>query len=136
MAKRTRSWGTVRVVTLLVIVLVLLLPAPPRAQGAGQGTPFTLVTSEGRQALPTTRVGGRELIALEDLRRLFGVTVREDALAGGVTVSYQGRTIVASADRPMASVSGRIVTLPSPVDPGPLTTPVPPVTKNGDSLVS
>ncbi len=110
-----RSWGTVRVVTLLVLLLVLLLPAPPRAQDAGPGAPFTLITSDGRQTLPTTRVGGRELVALEDVQRLFGVTVREDALAGGVTVSYQGRTIVASADRPMASVDGRIVTLPSPV---------------------
>jgi len=115
MAKRMRSWGTVRVVTLLVIVLVLLLPAPPRAQDAGQGTPLTLVTSEGRQPLPTTSVNGRDLVALEDVQRLFGVTVREDARAGAITVSYQGRNIVASADRPMASVDGRIVTLPSPV---------------------
>jgi N-acetylmuramoyl-L-alanine amidase len=107
--------GTVRLVTSLVVLLVLLLAAPPRAQDAGPGTPLTLVTNEGRQEVPTTRVGGQDLVALEDVQRHFGVTVREDALAGGVTVSYQGRTIVASADRPMASVDGRIVTLPSPV---------------------
>ena len=58
---------------------------------------------------------GRELIALDDVAAFFQVTVREDALAGGFTVSYRGKTIVASADQPMASVDGRIVTLPSPV---------------------
>ena len=40
--------------------------------------------------------------------------MREDTLAGGVTVTYRGRTIVMSADQPMASVSGRVVALPSP----------------------
>src|SRR6185436_6476329 len=40
--------------------------------------------------------------------------VREDTLAGGLTLTYKGRTIVVSGDRPMASVSGRVVTLPSP----------------------
>jgi N-acetylmuramoyl-L-alanine amidase len=58
---------------------------------------------------------GRELIALDDLATFFHVVVREDALAGGFTVTYRGKTIVASADQPMASVDGRIVTLPSPV---------------------
>jgi len=41
--------------------------------------------------------------------------VREDQLAGGVTVSYKGRTIVASADQTIASVNGRVVSLPSPI---------------------
>ena len=41
--------------------------------------------------------------------------MREDALVGGITVTYKGRTIVASADQAMASVNGRVVTLPAPV---------------------
>src|SRR6185436_1718935 len=45
---------------------------------------------------------------------LFRVTVREDPLTGGVTIAYMGRTIVASTDQPMASVNGRVVTLPAP----------------------
>jgi len=55
-----------------------------------------LITREGRRAVPTTVVSGQELIGLDDLATLFQVTVREDALAGGVTLSYRGRTIVAS----------------------------------------
>jgi N-acetylmuramoyl-L-alanine amidase len=60
-------------------------------------------------------LSGQELIALDDVAALFGVTVREDALAGGITVTYRGRTIVMSAEQPMASVGGRVVALPSPV---------------------
>jgi len=85
------------------------------AQGSPPPAPLMLITREGRRAVPTTVVSGQELIGLDDLATLFQVTVREDALAGGVTLSYRGRTIVASADQPMASVNGRVVTLPSPV---------------------
>jgi N-acetylmuramoyl-L-alanine amidase len=60
-------------------------------------------------------LSGQELIALDDVAGLFQVTVAEDSLTGGVTVSHRGRTIVASADQPMASVNGRVVTLPSPL---------------------
>ena len=38
---------------------------------------------------------GREVVALDDVASLFQVSVKEDTLAGGVTVSYRGRTIVA-----------------------------------------
>ena len=58
---------------------------------------------------------GREVVALDDVATLFQVTVKEDTLADGVTVSYRGRTIVASANRALASVDGRVVSLPSPV---------------------
>jgi hypothetical protein len=76
--------------------------------------PFTLVSREGRRPVATTIANGQELIALDDVASLFQVAVREDTLAGGITVTYRGRTIVLSADQPMASVSGRVVTLPAP----------------------
>ena len=93
---------------------MLLLAAFPQAQGTPPGTPLTLITREGRRPVPTTMLSGQELIALDDVAALFQVMVREDALTGGLTISYQGQTIVASVDQPMASVSGRIVTLPAP----------------------
>jgi N-acetylmuramoyl-L-alanine amidase len=65
--------------------------------------------------VPTTILNGQEFIALDDVASLFQVAVREDALVGGVTVTYKGRTVVASTDQPMASVNGRVVTLPAPV---------------------
>ena len=93
---------------------MLLLASLPQAQGTPPATPLTLHSREGRRAVPTTIVDGRELIALDDVASLFQVSVREDTLAGGLTVTYKGRTIVASVDQPMASVSGLIVALPSP----------------------
>ena len=99
----------------LVALLCVAFATPPRAQDTSTPAPLTLVSRDGRRTIPTVMSNGRELIALDDLAAFFQVTVREDALAGGFTVSYRGKTIVASADQPMASVDGRIVTLPSPV---------------------
>jgi N-acetylmuramoyl-L-alanine amidase len=73
-----------------------------------------LLTREGRRPIPTILQSGQELIALDDVASLFQVTIKEDTLAGGVTVTYKGRTVVASMQQPMASVNGRLVALPSP----------------------
>jgi len=63
----------------------------------------------------STILNGQEFIGLDDLAALLQLTAREDALAGGVTVTYKGRTVVASTDQPMASINGRVVTLPAPI---------------------
>lgn len=94
-------------------ILLLLLASLLQAQGTPPSTPLTLVSREGRRPVPTTITGGQELIALDEVASLFQVSVREDTLAGGLTVTYRGRTIVMSTDQPMASVSGRVVALPS-----------------------
>jgi N-acetylmuramoyl-L-alanine amidase len=98
----------------LVALLCFALATPQRAQDAAPA-PLTLVSKDGRRTVPTVTIGGRELIALDDVASLFQVAVRDDSLAGGFTITYRGKTIVASADQPMASVDGRIVTLPSPI---------------------
>jgi hypothetical protein len=107
--------ASVRTRGALVALLCIALVTPPRAQDASAPPPLTLVSKDGRRTVPTVTSNGRELIALDDIAMFFQVAVREDALAGGFTLSYRGKTIVASADQPMASVDGRIVTLPSPV---------------------
>jgi N-acetylmuramoyl-L-alanine amidase len=104
----------VRATTLLATLLVLVLASPPHAQDASP-TPLTLVSRDGRRTVPTVLQGGREMVALDEVAGLFQVSVKEDTLAGGITVSYRGRTIVASANRLLVSVDGRVVTLPSPV---------------------
>ena len=76
--------------------------------------PYTVVTTSGRQPLGVQVVGGQEMVALDDLARLFGLTVREDALAGGLTVTVNGQTIVLSPQQPLASVAGRMISLPAP----------------------
>jgi N-acetylmuramoyl-L-alanine amidase len=104
-----------RTAALSVIAVVLVLVCGPSAQGTAPASPLTLVTREGRRAVASTILNGQEFIGLDDLGALFMLTVREDALAGGVTVTYKGRTVVASTDQPMASINGRVVTLPAPI---------------------
>ena len=99
--------------TALVSVSALLLAALLQAQGTPPVAPLTLISRDARRPVPTTMSGGQELIALDDVASLFQVTVGEDTLAGGITISARGRTVVLSADQPMASVSGRVVALPA-----------------------
>src|SRR5262249_57950721 len=44
---------------------------------------------------------------------MFQVNVREESL-GNITATYKGKTIVLTPDQPLASVSGRLVSLPAP----------------------
>src|SRR5690349_4971117 len=99
---------------LLVIVLLLVGPAAPapEAQGTAPAVPFTLLSREGRRPVPTTILNGQELIAVDTIASLFQVAVREDA--GGLALTYRGRTAVLSQEQPMASVNGRVVSLPAP----------------------
>ena len=96
------------------VAILVLLTALVGAQ-APAATSYTLVSREGRRALPATVVGGDEVVALDDVASAFQATLKEDALAGGVTLTYRGRTIVAAANQATVSVNGRVAALPSPV---------------------
>lgn len=96
---------------MLLMVPVLFV----QAQGTPPPAPLTLIAREGRRAVPTVMVSGQELIGLDEVTTLFQVAVAEDAPTGSVTVTYRGRTIVLSSTQPIASVNGRVVTMPAPV---------------------
>lgn len=95
-------------------MLLLLLAAPPQAQ-TPPATPLTLVSREGRRPIASSLVNGREVVSLDEVAALFPVAIKEDAAAGGVILTYRGRSIVFSANQSIASVDGRVVSLPSPV---------------------
>jgi N-acetylmuramoyl-L-alanine amidase len=77
-----------------------------------------VLSKDGRRSLPTTVVNEQDFVALDDLAAMFQLTVREDAL-GAITVSYKGKTIVLTLDQALASVSGRLISLPAPPARGP-----------------
>jgi N-acetylmuramoyl-L-alanine amidase len=74
---------------------------------------LTLLSKDGRRTLPLAMVGDQEFVGLDDLASAFQLAVREDAL-GAITVSYKGKTIVLTPDQALASVAGRLVSLPAP----------------------
>ncbi len=75
--------------------------------------PYTVLTREGRRPLAARVMGGQEMFALDDLARLFDLTIREDAAAGGLTVTARNQTIVLSPGQGLASVGGRLISLPA-----------------------
>jgi N-acetylmuramoyl-L-alanine amidase len=75
--------------------------------------PYTVVSRDARRPLATRVMGGQEMFALDDLARLFNLAVREDAAAGGLSISAGAQTIVLSTQQPLASVAGRMISLPA-----------------------
>ena len=111
-ALRATAASTIALSLLLLAALLRAQGAPPAAAPA---LPLMLISRDARRPVPTTIVGGQELVALDDIATLLGVSLREDTAAGGITVTYRTRSIALSADQAMASVAGRVVALPSPV---------------------
>jgi N-acetylmuramoyl-L-alanine amidase len=77
-----------------------------------QSPPLTVLSKDARRTLATTFIGDQEFVALDDVAAMFQLSVREDGL--GITATYKGRTIVLTPDQPLASVAGRLVSLPAP----------------------
>ena len=80
--------------------------------GQDASTPLTLLSRDGREAIPLTIVNSRPYIALADLATTFQLTVREET--GAVTVAAGDRIIVLTVDRSLASADGQLVSLPAP----------------------
>jgi N-acetylmuramoyl-L-alanine amidase len=53
------------------------------------------------------------MFSLDDLASLFQLTVKEDALAGGLIVTVRNQSIVLTPGQSLASVGGRLISLPA-----------------------
>src|SRR5437773_7614750 len=84
-------------------------PAPSSSAAAA---PLTLLSREGRRAIQLTVVGDQEFVALDELASVFQLAVREDSL-GAITVTYKGKTIILTPDQALASVAGKLISLPA-----------------------
>lgn len=81
---------------------------------AAQAPSLTVLSREGRKPLPLTTINNQEYVAVDDINATFGTTSREDRLAGGLTITARGQSIVLTADQNVVSVGGRLVSLPAP----------------------
>ena len=98
-------------VALLTCLNLFASTAPPESQAQGQATGLRVLSREGSRTLPTVTINNQEYVALDEVANNFGLTLREDRLAGGVTATAGAQSIIITADQPVASVSGRLVSL-------------------------
>ncbi len=96
---------------LLIAALAAVYAGATAAQTPQSAAPYTVLSREGRRPLAVRTMGGQEMVALDDLARLFDLVVREDAAAGGLTITVRSQTIVLTSGQPLASVAGRLVSL-------------------------
>ena len=82
----------------------------PTAPGAPPG--LTLLSRDGRRPLPIVMVSDQEFIGLDDLAAAFQLAIHEES--GAITVSYKGKTIILTPEQTLASVAGRLISLPAP----------------------
>jgi N-acetylmuramoyl-L-alanine amidase len=99
------------IVAALAAALCLLTVALPAQQSAA--LPYTVVTRDAKRPLAARMINGQEMFALDDLVRLFNLTVREDPAANSLTITLGGQTILLSTQQPLASVGGRMTSLPA-----------------------
>src|SRR5262245_54089832 len=90
---------------LLVVVTLSSQPAQPPS--------IALLSRDGRRQLAVALVGDQEFVALDDLASTFQLTVHQESF-GAITMSYKGRTIILTPDQSLASVAGRLISLPAP----------------------
>jgi len=112
--KPLRGAGACVAIGVVVTSLIALVPASRAQSPPLTAAPYTVLSRDGRRPLPARTINGQEMFALDDLARLFELSVREDTAAGGITVSSRGQTIVLSPGQGLASVGGRLVSLPAP----------------------
>ena len=98
---------------MLAAAVILALTASLTGQ-TPPAVPLRVVSVDGSRTIPTVMAGDTELVAMADLSAVFGIEVREDAAASAITVTYRGATIVISQGQALASISGRLVSLPAP----------------------
>lgn len=86
---------------MLALVSAAQTPAPS----------YTLIAANGRRPLPYRTAGATDLLSLDQLATVFDFRVQDDPQAGGLIVVARGQRILLTPGQPLASVSGRIVSL-------------------------
>ena len=93
--------------------LVAVLGGSPAAQAPPPAAPYTVLTRDGTRQIPARVAAGQEMFALDDLATLVPMQIREDTAAGGLIVTVRDQTIVLTPGQSLASVGGRLISLPA-----------------------
>jgi N-acetylmuramoyl-L-alanine amidase len=93
------------------LTLALIVAGLSWSAAQAPQTGLRMMSRDGTRQLATVVQGNQEYVALDDLAAAFGLTFREDRLAGGLTITARGHTIILTADQTVVSVDGRLVSL-------------------------
>ena len=101
------------VAALIGMLVALFFVASP----SSQGNTYTVYTADGQRPLAFRTQGNTDMVALQQVATVFGLTLAEDSLVGGLTVRGRGQTILLIPGQSFASIGpGRIVSLPAPIE--------------------
>jgi len=101
----------------LAVMVGLLAVVTLGAQPQSQGGTYTVYSAEGQRTLPYRSAGNVDMVPLQQVATLFGLTLAEDSLVGGLTVRGRGQTVLLIPGQTFASIGpGRIVSLPAPIE--------------------
>ena len=89
-----------------VASVVLSLVAGLSFLALAQAPSITIISRDGRKPLPVTSINNQDYIAVDDINAAFATTSREDRLAGGLTITARGRSIVLTENQNVVSVAG------------------------------
>ena len=108
-ARRTiRQLSLTGAVVLGALALSLLAS---HLSGQTSSPSLQVLTRDGRRSLAITTIGSQDMLALDELAAAFQLAVRDDG--GAITVAYKGRSVVLTPDQTIASVAGRLISLPA-----------------------
>ena len=97
---------------LVVLGLLGITGTPAGSQTAA--APFTLITVERQESLPTVMFDEQRMVMLNDLAAPFALTFGTEQQANRLTILKDDTVMVLTADDGIVSVDGRLVSLPSP----------------------
>lgn len=103
-----------RILLLLALTVAIGLAGLPHSAAQTSQNSLRVLSRDGTRTIPIVTLNNQEYIGIEDLATVFGLTFREDRLAGGMTITARGRTIIVTADQSVVSVAGRLVSLATP----------------------
>jgi N-acetylmuramoyl-L-alanine amidase len=77
----------------------------------GQSTNYTIYYPDGRRTITVRSSGSADVVALDQLAPVFGLTFTEDRVAGGLVIGTRGQRIIAVPGQSFIQVGGKVVGL-------------------------
>ena len=94
------------------VIVALAAAVPLGAQTPRPAAPYTVITADGRRAIAAAAVGDQDMLRLDDIAAVLQLAVREDRAANVLTVGRGTAVVVLSLDQPLASMGGKVISLP------------------------